>query len=47
MISSLGFTSEYFSTYIDYLVSAMSWHDRCTHQQVYKFRTTVGSKNDR
>ncbi len=36
--SSLSFTSEYFSTYMDYLVSAMSWHNGCTHQQVYKFR---------
>ena len=47
VVSSLSFTSEYFSTYIDYLLSAMSWHNGCIHQQVYKFRKTVGSKNDR
>ncbi len=47
MASSLSFTSEYFSTYIDYLLSAMTWHNGCAHQQVYKFRTTVGSKHGR
>ena len=50
----LLFTSENYSTYIDYLVSAMIWHNSSTHQQFVKFRTTcwiegrpLGSSNGR
>ncbi len=40
-------TSEHFSTYIDYLVSAMSWHNGRNTSALFLFRGTVGSRSGR